>query len=355
MKKSLLALAVLGAFAGAASAQSSVTLYGIVDMGVQRTDPANGDATTGIASGIQSGSRWGLRGSEDIGSGWSAIFTLESGFNGDTGTSAQGGRLFGRQAFAGLRNTSAGTFALGRFATFSSGTGSFDMFGKVDPFGAGFSVMGLTFSSMGGIRVDNAALWQSPDWGGFRAGLGYSFASNGSEVAGSSNNLRTFFSGLSYSYGPLYVAATYDVIKPADTGATAGFDDEKRLQIGATYDLKVVKLHAAYGKEDSQFASGLTAAPLVATADSDEWLVGFTVPLGNFAIIGSYSKRDGDAVTVGTTTTEFDRNVWALGATYSLSRRTNLYLSYADADGKKSLKNTANDTSIASLGIRHSF
>ncbi len=107
MKKSLLALAVLSAFAGVASAQSSVTLYGIIDMNLQRNDPKAGGAasTTGVNSGHQSGSRWGVRGSEDLGGGLSAVFTLEGGYSGDTGLQGQGA-LFGRQVWAGLRGAS---------------------------------------------------------------------------------------------------------------------------------------------------------------------------------------------------------------------------------------------------------
>src|SRR5688572_1099677 len=105
MKKSLLACAILGAFTGAAFAQTSVTIYGVVDAGVERYD---NDATDVIrlSSGIQSGSRLGFRGSEDLGGGLSAIFTLESGFNIDDGTMGQGGRLFGRQAFVGVNSAS---------------------------------------------------------------------------------------------------------------------------------------------------------------------------------------------------------------------------------------------------------
>ena len=113
MKKSLLALAVLGAFAGAASAQTNVTVYGLVDAGIQRTDTDNSGARWGLDSGLQSGNRLGFKGSEDLGGGLSAIFTLESGFNLDDGTQAQGGRLFGRQAWVGL-NGGFGTVKFGR-------------------------------------------------------------------------------------------------------------------------------------------------------------------------------------------------------------------------------------------------
>jgi predicted porin len=121
MKKSLLSLGALAAFAGAASAQSTVTLYGLLDLNVQHlrsgdASPLAGGNLTRLADGgtYGPGSRWGLRLSEDLGSGLKANVVLESGFNGDTGTSSQGGRLFGRQAFVSLASAAAGEIRLGR-------------------------------------------------------------------------------------------------------------------------------------------------------------------------------------------------------------------------------------------------
>jgi len=355
MKKTLLALAVLGAFAGVASAQSSVTLYGIIDMNLQRNDPkAPGQAaTTGVNSGHQSGSRFGLRGSEDIGGGWSAVFTLEGGYSGDTGASGQGGLLFGRQVWAGLRSNTVGTIAAGRFAIFSSGTGSFDMFGFVDPFLTGFGTAGMqnTFSSANATRINNSILWQSPNWGGFRAGVGYSFQPIGSENAGSGNNNPVLFTGLSFGTGPFMAAVTYDRVAPTDAQKAGGFNsDQTHIQVGGTFDLKVVKLHAGYAKEDNQFA--LSTVGTTNGADATSWLAGFTVPIGNANLLGSYQKRNGKALG----TYEADRTVWAIGGTYNLSRRTNLYLSYADSDGKNTLNNNnAFDKKETTLGVRHVF
>src|ERR1700748_2322615 len=119
MKKSLITLAVLGlgTAATAAQAQSSVTLYGLIDAGVtyvNSTKTANGGHSLiaeqdGATAGL-SGSRWGMRGNEDLGGGLAAIFVLESGFSYNNGTSGQGGALFGRQAFVGLSSTQYGTF-----------------------------------------------------------------------------------------------------------------------------------------------------------------------------------------------------------------------------------------------------
>lgn len=355
MKKSLLALAVLGAFAGVASAQSSVTLYGIIDMNLQRNDPkaAGVASTTGVNSGHQSGSRFGFRGSEDLGGGLSAIFTIEGGYSGDTGASGQGGLLFGRQVWAGLRSSSAGALALGRMASFSSGTGSFDMFGSVDPFLTGFGLAGLqnTFSSANATRVNNAVAYQSPKWGGFQLGVGYSFQAIGSENPGSGANNPVIFTAASFGTGPFYGVVTYDRVSPTDAQKAGGLpNDQTHLQVGATFDLKVVKLHAAYAKEDNQFV--LSTVGTSNGADATAYMGGFTIPVGNLSILGSYQKRNGKVLG----TYEADRNVWGLGASYSLSRRTNLYFSYADSDGKKSLNNsTTYDRKETTVGLRHQF
>lgn len=357
MKKSLLALAVLSAFAGVASAQSSVTMYGIIDMNLQRNDPkaANQASTTGVNSGHQSGSRWGIRGSEDLGGGLSAVFTLEGGYSGDTGLQGQGA-LFGRQVWAGLRG-GFGTFALGRVATFSSGTGSFDMFGAVDPFltGFGISSLGSTFSSAAALRVNNAALWQSPNWGGVRIGAGYSFNATAAEAAGSGNNNPVIFTAVNYTGGPLFVSVTYDRVSPTSAQEATGLtSDQTHIQAGATFDLKFVKLHAAYGKEDNQFALGATG--VTNGADSTSWMAGVTVPIGSAALLASYQKRDGDTLTNTIGTSNADRRVWSVGGTYSMSRRTNLYASYGDSDGSNSLNNNNTyDTKQITLGVRHQF
>src|ERR1700739_2517468 len=113
MKKSLVALAALGAFACGAHAQSSVTLYGIVDEGFNINTNAGGKHLYNLSSGVLQGSRWGLRGTEDLGGGLSAIFVLENGFDVNTGKLGQGGLMFGRQAYVGL-SSRYGTVTLGR-------------------------------------------------------------------------------------------------------------------------------------------------------------------------------------------------------------------------------------------------
>jgi GBP family porin len=397
MKKNLIALAILGAFSGAALAQSNVTLYGIVDVNFQYNDPDVGPSVRGINSGHQSGSRWGFRGSEALSPNLNAVFTLEGGFAIDQGTQSQGGRLFGRQAWAGLAGN-WGTLVAGRIPTFSSGTGTFDIIGLADPFSTGWgdSSMGSTFTAAGALRLDNTVLYQSPTWGGFKFGVGYSFQGlPGGEVAGSGNNARTAFAGASFATGPFWVGITYDQIETPDNGLPgvpptaltagtpripAGADDQKHLYIGATFDFKFLKLHGAYGKEDAVwFSTGgganPTFIPTTTGADADSWLVGVTVPLFGGSLLGSYQKRDGDPVTVcllasttapcpptvpGTppniVTRQAEKDVWAIGYAYPLSRRTNLYINFSDSDGEGALQGSSTeDRKQYTMGIRHLF
>ncbi len=344
MKKNLMALAVFGAFSGAALAQSNVTLYGIIDVGFAYSDFSadNVSSIHGINGGIQSGNRWGVRGSEALSPSLNAVFTIEGGFNIDTGTLAQGSnacgttpitptnsvicngaaqsRIFGRQAWGGLSG-GFGTLVAGRIATFSSGTGSFDMFGNIDPFGTGFGGYGgLAFSSASALRLDNSIMYQSPTFGGFKLGVGYSFNASGGEVAGGGNNVNAFFTGGSFGAGPFYLAVTFDKIDIP--GASS---DQKNLQIGATFDLKFLKLHAAYAKEDDQRFFNILG--ITSGADANAWMAGVTIPLFGGSLFGSYQDYNGDRVQLTPLTfDERDAKIYGIGYTYPLSRRTNIYV-----------------------------
>src|SRR6516164_8874137 len=114
MKRSLIALASLSVLSGAAHAQSSVTLYGIIDNGLNYTSNSAGKPLFNMSSGVVSGSRFGLRGAEDLGGGLKAMFVLENGFDVSNGKLGQGGLLFGRQAFVGLSSNRFGSVTLGR-------------------------------------------------------------------------------------------------------------------------------------------------------------------------------------------------------------------------------------------------
>ncbi|MEP6608499.1 MAG: porin, partial [Burkholderiaceae bacterium] len=358
-----------GAFSGAALAQSNVTLYGIIDVNYQYNDPnASGfSSTSGINGGHQSGNRWGVRGSEALNPNLNAVFTLEGGFNIDTGALGQqsgactgapitnvcGGanvnRLFGRQAWGGLSG-GWGTVVAGRIATFSSGTGSFDMFGNTDPFLTGFGDSAVPFSSARALRLDNSIIYQSPSFGGFKFGVGNSFNASGGEVAGSGPNVHVLFTGVNFAAGPFFGVVTYDRFHIPNAS-----DRQSNLQAGLTFDLKFVKLHAGYAKEDNQRVFNVLG--ITSGADADAWMGGITVPLAGGAFLASYTKYDGDRVQLTPTTfDERDLKLIALGYTYPLSRRTNLYATWSRSDATKTINNSATlDRKQYTVGMRHLF
>jgi predicted porin len=168
------------------------------------------------------------------------------------------------------------------------------------------------------------------------------------------------------------VGVTYDIIDVAQNGVAlggtnpvvpAGAPDQKHLQIGGTFDLKFVKLHAAYAKEDNVYFTSGVGLNLDAGADADAWMVGATVPLFGGQFLASYQDRDGDPIQVriGSTTAplvtrERDLSVWAIAYTYPLSRRTNAYINWSSRDGEKSANaNATIDRNQGTIGIRHLF
>ncbi len=400
MKKSLIALAVLGAMSGAAFAQSSVTVYGIVDIGLNwnkqaqvlpgATAPTQESAFT-IDSGNQSGSRLGFRGSEALGRNWNAVFTLEAGFNADTGTSGQNGQLFGRQVWGGLQHNAIGTFAMGRIATPSSGTGSFDLWGPVDPFGTGFGPIGLqaTFIPSNSLREDNSFIWASPTWAGFKFAAQYSFNVLGQDTQPSGRNTTGLSLGGNWTWGPLFVAATYDVINfsncygasvsgvctTAGNQVAAGNNDQKMLQLGATFDLKFLKIHGAYADQKNIAVvgaqQGATAIPTVIVPtgignyNNQAYMIGLSAPVFGGSIFGSYQWSDAKNIINGLAQFEPDFNVWGIGYSYPFSRRTNMYAAYGVRSWDGSVSSTTGalltnvsqliDRDYFTLGIRHLF
>jgi len=214
-KKSLLALAALSVFASAAHAQSSVTLYGIIDTGVnyisnvQTADPANtvngrhGNRQYNLSSGVMQGSRWGLRGSQDLGNGLKAIFTLESGFDVNTGRFEQGGSEFGRQAYVGLAGD-FGALTIGRqydsvvdfvapLAALNRGLGDFGAHpGDLDNFD-------------NSARINNSIKYTSTDYNGLTFGGLYSLGG----VPGHNAQNQVWSLGAGYANGPLALGVAY--------------------------------------------------------------------------------------------------------------------------------------------------
>ncbi|MCD0505597.1 porin [Bordetella petrii] len=369
MKKTLLAAALLAGFAGAAQAETSVTLYGIIDTGIGY-NKVKGDgydaSRIGMINGVEYGSRWGLRGTEDLGDGLRAVFQLESGFDSGNGSRQQGGRLFGRQATIGLANDAWGILEFGRQTNMAS-----KYLADIDPFYGSFgqSNLGLGASSANTTRWDNMVMYRTPSYSGFEFGVGYSFNvdDNNSDETGfrTADNTRGITAGLRYLTGPLNVTLTYDQLNGSNASSTIDNDATPRqYAVGLSYDFEVVKLAAAYARTTdgwftgqdlpagTPFSSELGTNRFVDGFKANGYMVGATLPIGGASnVFASWQRVDpsNDRLTGGDST----MNVWSLGYTYSLSKRTNLYAygsygkDYAFIDG---LKSTA-----AGVGIRHRF
>jgi len=218
LNKLLLAAAVCGAAAPAASAlaqtgNSNVQLYGFIYSGLSWLDNVQGNTLTGLATGP---SRWGLRGTEDLGEGMSTNFVLESGFDPGTGNSRQGGRLFGRQAFVSLNNASAGSLSLGRqYDILSAWLAPYTPAGKWNGY---MSHVGDNDNLNWSYRINNSVKYTSPIFDGFQAAALYSFGG----VFGNSTENSTRSLGLTYKGGGLSISAAWTRLHTPASGVPEG-------------------------------------------------------------------------------------------------------------------------------------
>jgi len=334
MKKSLFALAALGAFAGAAQAQSSVTLYGVADMnlefvnhmGSQTPTLANGfNAGTSnnlyrMSSGGLSGSRWGLRGVEDLGGGMKALFVLENGFALDNGSIQQGGRLFGRQAYVGLESAQVGRFTFGRqYTTLFDLLANFSPSGYATQYEPVVAQLGLNF------RSDNTAKYTGV-FGPVTAIAHWSFgngvAGNG-EVPGQFRRDTGYGAGVAYAAGPFGATIAYDQYNPSISSTTAflGTGTAKKAAVAGSYAFGPAKVMAGYRWGQTKAQNGVTVL-----RDNYYWVGAnyqVTAPLG---LTLQYNYDD---------VTNFNganvKNPWQVSfiADYNLSKRTDVYLTAA--------------------------
>lgn len=366
MKKSLLALAVLGAFAGVASAQSNVTVYGVVDAGLSWSNtagPTSNQDLWRLQSGQQSGSRIGFRGTEDLGGGLQGVFTLENGFAVDDGSFGFGGRFFGRQAWVGLQG-GFGSVKLGR--QYSS---IYNALQAVDPFGINQTgdaqrAYGLGLGKADPIsRSDNTITYATPNLAGFSAQAGYGFGEQADDFA----SRRNYFAGVAYTAGPVNLQVAYQNANGvvvggqpalAGTGLGAGLvvgagaagavaRTETGL-VGATVNLGVLKLHALAG--ESRFDN---AAETI-DAKVRNYMVGLSAPVGGVgSVYTSWNRADLRDVDEGAS------DQVALGYSHSLSKRTNLYTSFGYTRNEDRARlNTAVAGAPArefQVGVRHTF
>jgi predicted porin len=389
MKKLLIATAALATFATAAHAQSSVTLYGALDTAVAWFGNVKGTNGSGNSFRMQAGNLspnlWGLKGNEDLGNGLHAIFQIESGYDVNTGTQGQGGRLFGRQAYVGLQSGNMGTVTLGR---------QYDpLIDLIQPL-TNDVVFGSTFATPGDIdnydnsyRTSNAIKYTSPDISGFKASVMYAFGG----AAGSMGSGQTYAAAVSYNSGPLGLAAGY--FRATSGEATASFDGlQSSTTSGVDYDssaisggfvtadsIQIVRAAGNYvigpvtagiSYSNVQYQNYETAAGSNNRTEFNTGQAYVNYQLTPALITGvgyNYTKGGGNGVDVA-------YNQVSLGADYSLSKRTDIYAlgGYQKASGHTinadgvlapataSMADFGNDATgdtqgMLMVGIRHRF
>ena len=251
MKKTLATLAVLGAFAGTAMA-ADVTLYGIVDLGLQYNHSDADDGSDGVdkfemKSGAQSGSRFGLKGVEDLGNGMQVGFVLENGFDADTGNLGNNSRLFGRESQAFVRG-SFGELSFGRVGQLTSGNGTYGITGALSPFGTSWSgvkaVEGSTFM-VGYQRMDNTITYKTPSFAGVNVYAQYSSDMN-TKIGGTTENKGD--SNRYAALGATFKNAGLNLVGVVDwynwnSKTQPDIDDGYTVTLGGSYDFEVVKAY----------------------------------------------------------------------------------------------------------------
>ncbi|WCM23386.1 porin [Paraburkholderia bryophila] len=352
-----------------AQAQSSVTLYGIADAGiayVHNAQGANGQNQSSLvkfSSGNVSGSRWGLKGTEDLGGGLAAVFQIENGYNLGTGALGQGSREFGRKSVVGLSSSTLGTVTLGR--QYDPIVDLVQGLTEDNYFGGTFASPGDLDNYDNSLRVSNSIKYVSPLFAGFQVEALYGVGG----VAGASGNGQTYSFGAAYANGPLSLGAGYFYANGGNTTTgnvrtwtsssdslfntviNSGFASAKSIQIvrvGGQYVIGAATLGLAYS--NTQYATDAFSA-YHSTAKFNNGSVFF-----NYQITPALRTGVGYNYTSLTGPSSAHYNQVNLGADYALSKRTDLY---ALAGYQKASGNTLNasgkvvsaQASIGSFGV----
>ncbi|WP_199542312.1 porin [Paraburkholderia kururiensis] len=366
MNKKVLTAAILATLGGTAHAQSSVTLYGLIDAGISYVNKSKtstgSDKLFKYDDGVAQGSRWGLRGTEDLGGGLKAIFVLENGFNSGNGTLGQGGAMFGRQAFVGLSKTDVGSLTFGRQYSFTT-----------DYLGGSYSTGGLTaagnyayhvndIDQLTSSRINNAVKFSSANFAGFTFGALYGFSNQAGAFAGApqtgttanpvAGSSRAYSFGANYAAGPLGIGAAYTDIRfpsqasPAFTTAIFGINtgtikDLRSFGIGARYAFGPATLWALW---TNTLLSPITGSSTMYNAYEFGGKYAFT-PALSAAAGYTYSRSSGLFAA--------HWNQVNAVVDYALSKRTDVYLLgvYEQASG-----HLANGTQVpAQIGSSTSY
>lgn len=384
MKKTLAAVAVLGAFAGSAVA-ADVTLYGLVDYGVRYqnldADTAGVDKTNKVdmKSGANSGPRFGLKGTEDLGNGVKVGFVLENGFAADTGALGDSKRLFDREAQLFV-DGSFGRVSFGRVGQLASANGSYGLLGVTGPFSTGYgdATSGLKFVGANGFtRFDNTITYMTPSFAGLTVYAQYSMDTNGADEVGVENESssdRYYGIGAKFVAGGLTLVGVVDSINYATVGTNkvdSNIDDALTVTIGGNYDFQVAKVYfggqyfdnaktvatnnVTVKDEKAVIAEGYTLGKLGAEGWGLGLGVGVPVMGGTASAYAGYL----DADSVDDSDASLKRFTGAVGYSYTFSKRTSMYstLSYTKDEYKKAANaDKVKPTSVeAIVGLIHKF
>jgi predicted porin len=318
-------LAALGALTSGAYGQSSVSIYGIVDTGVEYVNNANPgkDGVFRLSSGAMNTSRIGFRGSEDLGGGLKAVFQLENGFKIDAGEFDSAGLLFGRQANVGLEG------GFGRVVAGRSFSTTYDFILPFDPMGYSGQYSWVTSAGVTGGRKDGM-LTNLPNMikylgksGGFKLGATYGFG----ETAGDNGDGAKYALGIGYETGPFRVAATFDRINGTATGVNGDYDRTTSIHLAGDYQLSShLDLNLGYRNYKKTLASHAAALR------SDFFWGGASYKVTPVVtLIGAIYYQNIKNVASGK---DADPIMYSVRGKYALSKRTDLYLSAAYAKAK---------------------
>lgn len=388
MKKTLAAVAVLGAFAGSAVA-ADVTLYGLVDYSVRYqnldADMAGVDKTNKVdmKSGANSGSRFGLKGTEDLGNGVKVGFVLENGFDADTGAlgDKKWNRLFDREAQLFV-DGSFGRVSFGRVGQLASANGSYGLLGVTGPFSTGYgdATSGLKFVGANGFtRFDNTITYMTPSFAGLTVYAQYSMDTNGADEVGVENESssdRYYGIGAKFVAGGLTLVGVVDSINYATVGGNAvvqDMDDALTVTIGGNYDFQVAKVYFGgqyfdnakavatnnVTVDDANKKAVIGKGYTLGTLGAEGWGLGLGV--GVPVMGGTASAYAGylDADSVDDSDASLKRFTGAVGYSYTFSKRTSMYstLSYTKDEYKAAANaDKVKPTSVeAIVGLIHKF
>jgi predicted porin len=383
MKKTLAAVAVLGAFAGSALA-ADVQLYGIVDTGVgynhvdvDGLDDGQDIDTFQMKSGQASGSRWGLKGTEDLGNGLTVGFILEDGFSSDTG--ADSAPMFNRESSLFIEG-GFGKLAMGRMGSLNNGQSSWAKVGMINAFGTSdwgdYSVqVGNVMSTA--AQWDNMVAYQTPDFAGFKVyaqyGMGNTVENYGS-VENESSSDRYYALGATYNNGPFAAYFAVDSINYASwSNGTAkapnDVDDSLTVTLGGSYDFEAVKVYLGAQYFDEVKLSNFKGVIKAAGVGQSNKVKGYGISLtGDAPVLGGkamfgigYTDAESADSEDKSADVELQRYVVSVGYDYPFSKRTDVYAvaSYMQdswEDKSKAEKVDADPSAYTFyVGLRHRF